>query len=271
MPSPFPGMDPYLESPRLWPDVHHSLISGIRQQLTPQLRPKYIARIEERVYISDDTDPGREVIIPIIPDVHLTVADGDARPASPHRGGASQGSANVARAIEVVELINQEIHEARIEIRDLVRREVVTVIEVLSPTNKLRGSEGRRLYMEKRRALVKSPAHLVEIDLLRTGAPVFVGHPLPPHDYGVYVSRATGDGRRGLFWPITLDQQLPPLRIPLRDGDPDAELDLQRALNEAYEQAGYETDLDYAEQPDVNLPPQAAAWADEMLRAKGLR
>src|SRR5438552_1030856 len=145
MPSPFPGMDPYLEAPRLWPDVHHSLISGIRQQLNPQLRPKYVARIEERVYISDETDPGRKAIIP---DLHVMAVDGSrAAETSSHR--SSQGE--TAQAVEVVELIEQEIHEPRIEILDAESRNVVTVIEVLSPTNKIRGSEGRREYMKKRR------------------------------------------------------------------------------------------------------------------------
>ena len=64
MPSPFPGMDPYLEEPGLWPDVHHNLITFAARFLTQQLRPKYYARVEERVYISDENDPGRRVIVP---------------------------------------------------------------------------------------------------------------------------------------------------------------------------------------------------------------
>jgi hypothetical protein len=36
--SPFPGMDPYLESPAIWPDVHHEIISENRATLTPNLR-----------------------------------------------------------------------------------------------------------------------------------------------------------------------------------------------------------------------------------------
>src|SRR5262245_59410480 len=64
MPSPFPGMDPYLESPAIWPDVHHRLISDIQDALNPNLRPRYVARVELRVYISDDDDPGRSALVP---------------------------------------------------------------------------------------------------------------------------------------------------------------------------------------------------------------
>ena len=64
MPSPFPGMDPYLESPVLWPDVHHGLISEIQSLLNQSLRPRYHVRVVERVYVSDENDPGRKVIIP---------------------------------------------------------------------------------------------------------------------------------------------------------------------------------------------------------------
>jgi hypothetical protein len=257
-------MDPYLESPRLWPDVHHSLISGIRQQLNPQLRPKYVARIEERVYISDETDAGRKAIVP---DLHV-VASGTHSVAS---GGARASEANVAQAVKVVELIDQEIHEPRVEILDAESREVVTVIEVLSPTNKIRGSEGRREYLKKRRRVIASPTHLVEIDLVREGAPVFVGQELPAHDYGVYLSRASDDARSGLFWPILLSQKLPEILIPLRAGDDDVRLDLQAVLNRQYDEAGYDADIDYARGPDVPLSAELARWSDDLLRAKGLR
>ena len=265
MPSPFPGMDPYLESPRLWPDVHHSLISGIRQQLNPQLRPKYVARIEERVYISDETDVGRKAIVP---DVHVVASTGGSA-AAPRGARAPEG--NVAQAVKVVELIDQEIHEPRIEILDAESREVVTVIEVLSPTNKIRGSEGRREYLKKRRRVIASPAHLVEIDFLRDGARVFVGQDLPAHDYGVYLSRAADDARDGLFWPILLSQKLPEVLIPLRAGDDDVRLDLQAVLNRQYDEAGYDADIEYARAPDVPLSAELAKWSDDLLRAKGLR
>ncbi len=92
MPSPFPGMDPYLETPDLWPDVHHELISQIRQVLNPALRPRYVARVELRLYVSDDDDPGRDVLIL---DVRIEKARGKKAtkgPAQPRRPSRSRWS-----------------------------------------------------------------------------------------------------------------------------------------------------------------------------------
>lgn len=148
MPSPFPGMDPYLEEPGLWPDVHHGLTSEMRAALNRQLRPKYRVRVEERVYVSDEND-----------------------------------------------LIEDEIHEARLEIVDRFERSVVTVIELLSPTNKVTGSRGRASYEDKRQEVMHSPSHFVEIDLLRAGAPLHAREALPKADYYVHVSRGMADPR----------------------------------------------------------------------------
>src|ERR1700730_18292250 len=104
MPSPFPGMDPYLESPVIWPDVHHELISDIRAALNPHLRPRYVARVELRVYISDDDDPGRQAL------VHDLRVE-----ASPKRKGAKKVKAEPTLAITgpliVPTLMDEEIEE----------------------------------------------------------------------------------------------------------------------------------------------------------------
>src|SRR5438876_5561917 len=118
MPSPFSGMDPYLETPALWPDVHHELISEIRAALNPRLRPRYVARVELRVYISDDDDPGRQALVP---DVRVETT-----------------------------LMDEEIEEAFLKIIHVESEALVTRIEVLSPTNKIRGSRGRASFMAKR-------------------------------------------------------------------------------------------------------------------------
>ncbi len=171
MPSPFPGMDPYLEDPGLWPDVHHGLISEIQAVLNAQLRPKYHVRVEERVYISDENDPGRAVIIP-----DLRIAD---RPGTEATSFQPSGVATleVAEPVEVTTLIDDEIHEARLEVVDRGLRQVVTVIEVVSPTNKIHGSRGRDSYLKKRQEVMRSPSHWAEIDLLRAGVPLRVREP----------------------------------------------------------------------------------------------
>ena len=139
MPSPFPGMDPYLEEPGLWPDVHTRIMTRVSDVLTEVLRPKYYVRIEERVYISEEGDPGRKVLIP---DIEISV-----RPEHKGRGFAPEGgSVNVAEPIVARTLLDEEVRERYLEIIDRQRRKVVTAIEVMSPTNKVAGSRGLRAF-----------------------------------------------------------------------------------------------------------------------------
>lgn len=233
MPSPFPGMDPYLEDPPTWGNFHLNMIAEIQAELNRQLRPKYYARAEERVYISDQDDPGRRVIVPDI-------------------------------------LIEDDIHEFRVEVIDTALRKVVTVIEVLSPTNKVPGARGQDSYRRKRTEVMCSPSHWVEIDLLRDGATLVAGEVLPKGDYFVHVSRVE-TRPSGSIWPIRLPQRLPVIPIPLRAPDPDAKLDLQAILNTIYDRSAYDLDLDYRKDPVPPLPPDYAAWAARLLKEKGLR
>jgi len=262
MPSPFPGMDPYLEEPGLWPDVHHGLISQIQAQLNQRLRPKYHIRVEERVYVSDENDPGREVIIP-----DLRIA-GDVRD-DRHDWTAKEiagGYAAVAEPVVLTTLIDDEIHEAFLEVIDHQERMVVTVIEILSPTNKVSGSRGRASYLEKRQEVMTSPTHLVEIDLLRSGAAIHTRELLPPADYYVHVSRQS-QRPKGVVWPILLTQRLPVISIPLRPDDEDAVLDLQDVLNSVYERAAYDLAVDYRREPVPPLNELQRRWARTVLRS----
>lgn len=263
MPSPFPGMDPYLEDPALWPDVHHELISVAREFLNRQLRPKYYVRVEERVYISGEDDPGRSVIIP---DLRI----GERLEGQERILSAEQLALEVAEPVEVVTLLDDEIHEAHLEIIDQMDRRVVTVIEVVSPTNKVDGSQGRESYLKKRNEVVNSPSHWVEVDLLRKGVPVVPPQILSRGHYFVHVSRV--DRRpKGLDWPIRLTQRLPVVGVPLKREDPDVKLDLQLVLDTAYSRAGYDMVIDYRRQPAVPLTEESTAWADQLLRDKALR
>lgn len=258
MPSPFPGMDPYLEAPELWPDLHHELISVIRERLNAALRPRYHSMVEERVYISDESDPGRRVMIP---DVAIQVA-------SPNSGYGSgrpdDRDLAVAEPVVATTMIDEEIREARIVIVDGAGRQVVTVIEVLSPTNKVVGSRGRANYESKRLEVMQSPAHLVEIDLFRDGEPIYTGERLPPHDYLVHVSRR-GERPRGTLWPILLQQRLPIIKIPLLPRDEDEDLDLGKVLNTAYDRAGYDLVVDYQLPPRVPLDDANEKWSRTWL------
>ncbi len=260
MPSPFPGMDPYCESPTIWPDVHHELISGIRSALNPSLRPRYVARVELRVYISDEDDPGREVLIP---DLRVE--------RTPARKGTRKPKAEVAPAVTgpliVPTLMDEEIEEAYLKLIHVETEELVTLIEVVSPTNKIRASRGRASFMGKRQEIMNSEVHWVEIDLLRGGVPTVTNPPLPPSDYRVLVSRA--DQRtRTRFWPIGIRQVLPVISIPLRGKD-EVPLDLGAVFRSAYDNAGYDLTLDYRQEPQPPLKGEDARWARDLLRGRG--
>ena len=158
MPSPFPGMDPYLEDPVLWPGVHHHLISALANALNTALPPNYVADVGERLYV---VTPPRS----IFPDVSVL------RRVAPARVEADRGGAAVADGAPwVVSAQPEEVREPFIEIIALAaNRSVVTGIEVLSPANKRAGSEGRDLYLAKQRQFLHSASNLVEFDLLRAG------------------------------------------------------------------------------------------------------
>jgi len=264
----FPGMDPYLEDPQLWPGVHHRLIVYISDQLSPLLRPRYVAAIEERVYVEG---PERDVV----PDV--SVRRGIAE--SPARQSIA-GSTAVAVLEEdeeplVFKTPGPEIHEGYITILDLRSgQRIVTVIEVVSPANKYAGP-GRVSYKAKQHEVLASDAHLVEIDLLRFG-PHVVAVPqygaqgmAVTYDYLVSVSRAQDPRDEFEFYPCRLRKKLPRIRIPLAGNDPDVRLDLQAVLAQAYEAGDYDGRIDYRKPRVPPLPPDDQAWADQLIGQAG--
>jgi hypothetical protein len=264
MPSPFPGMAPYLEKPTSWPGVHHELISGIRATLIQQLRPRYSVHIEERIYLSGANDPGRRVWVP---DLYITK-----RSKRRSRMPASRSTAllEVAEPIVAITLLEEEIHESYLEVIDVSDRSVVSVIEVLSPSNKVVAADGLESFQKKRNQVMRSPAHWVEIDLLRAGVSLTLDEKIPDHEYLVHVSPVERR-RNGVLWPIRLSQRLPVIRIPLRPKDGDTPLDLQAVLDTAYERAGFDLDIDYKKEPVPPLSKKWKEWADRLLREKGLR
>jgi len=263
MPSPFPGMDPYLENPELWPDVHAELIGQIRAALNPTLLPRYVARIELRVYISDQDDPGRDFRVP---DVRIEK--------TPRRKGAKKvqkpEAAAVVEPLTIPFLTDEEVEEARLEIRHVESKALVTVIEILSPANKIRGSAGRRSFLEKRREILATEVHWVEIDLLRAGTPTLARLARADCHYRIVVARCD-QCTYGKFWPVSMRQKLPTIGIPLRGKDPDVPLDLNAVLRTAYDNAAYDATIDYRRDPVPPLSREDAAWAAKLLREHGLR
>jgi hypothetical protein len=155
-----------------------------------------------------------------------------------------------------------------VQVRDTERRHLVAAIEILSPTNKRK--EGRREYLRRRERFLDSDVHLLEIDLLRKGLRVPMEQELPPAPYFVFLSRAD---ERPLteVWPISLDQPLPTVPVPLHAGDDDARLDLQQALTLAYDEYCLSDMIDYSKPPGVPLTPEESTWLVHHLHAAGLR
>ena len=209
MPSPFPGMDPYLEG-SLWTSVHTQLGVEIQRQLMPLLRPKYVALTNERFVIamSDPEMESDDQTANIYPDVSVSTGM--------MLGGSQVSGGAITAPLSVATVMPETLPQISIEIRDVAERRLVTDIEILSPTNK-RG-DGRAEYLMRRQRLLLSAAHLLEIDLLRSGQRVPIRKTLPLHPYFVFVSRAE---RRPIIevWPIRLDTPLPVVPVPLLPGD----------------------------------------------------
>jgi hypothetical protein len=254
-------MDPYLEGRRIWPDVHHRLIAAIGDTLATQVAPGYFVAIEERAYIVE-VDQQEFVGVP---DAAIIAATAQGEPS---RGGGTATA--VAVAAQVVTLpVYDRVREGYLEIRDAVTHEVVTAIEVLSPTNKIPG-EGRRQYEAKRQHTLHTFTNLVEVDLLRGGEPMQMT-PVPAADYRILVA-AGWESPRALLYAFSLRQAIPDVPVPLRQGEQDAVLSVGPILAEVYDRARYDLRLDYRlPPPEPTLSQENAAWVEELLRARGLR
>lgn len=254
MPSPFPGMNPYLENESYWQDFHQTFIPTARAALSKQLSPHYFVRIEQYVFVHELPAEERRPLAR--PD--LFVKDVRSPGAS---AGNSAASAAPAYTYLPVTAVDQEQH-SYLSVRDREGHEAVTIIELLSPSNKNYGAD-RNDYIRKRREFFNAGLHVVEIDLLRGGPRLPFGD-VPSCDYLVAVSRAEERPRVGL-WPIQLREQLPKIPVPLRAPDSDVWLDLQAVLHQVYDSAGYEPFL-YDHMPVPPLSDEDALWARQFVR-----
>jgi hypothetical protein len=251
-------MDPWLEHPALWPDVHNRLIVAIADEISSRLAPNYFVGVETRTTILTREYQEREVR----PD--LTI-----RPADLYAPGAERGQTAVLEVVETeaeeAELPGvEEVEEWYLEIRGVPTRQVVTVIELLSPTNKLPG-EGRGQYVAKRNQVLRSQTSLVEIDLLRGGLPMPLKQGVPPSDYRVLVSRAGSRPKVGLY-RFGLRAHVPTIPIPLLPGEGEPLLELNRILHQLIERAAYYVATDYDQAPEPPLRKEDGGWADAILK-----
>lgn len=278
MPSPFPGMDPYLEAPAIWPDFHHRFATELSTVLNRSLPPPYYAQLEMRTELGIATigDIEKECRT-IIPDVRVA------------RGPDRSGGVAVAEAPARV-LSTGIAFEARlaapsrhffVEIRDSTRgHALVTLLEILSPSNKRPGPD-RDAYAAKQSEILASNANLIEIDLHRSGRRV-APNPfldaafsrLDPPTYLVLISRSWQRIEPTLgyvAYPFNLRMWLPCIPIPLLQGQPEIPLDLQALFRLTFDGGPYlRGALDYSRLPDPPLTPAESTWVSDLLRARGL-
>jgi Protein of unknown function (DUF4058) len=244
MPSPLPGMNPYIESPELWSEFHSRMIVAIADALDDCLSRDYRVAVEKRVYLSDD---GESVLVGI-PDVSVT--------------GVPQNLTPTATLTAIIQPLNieipivQEVQERFLEIREVATGSVITIIELLSPKNK-RSGEGRDAYLKKRQQVLTSATNLVEIDLLRGGQPFpMVG--AVPSDYRILISRSSQRPKAQLY-AFSLKQPIPTFPIPLLHGE-EPLLELQPLLHRVYDRARLELAIDYSQVCSPKLSKEDENW-----------
>jgi Protein of unknown function (DUF4058) len=255
MSSPFPGMDPYLEHPAHWCDFHATFIACWRDALRATLPGHYSARIGERVYLVETSPETRKLIGP---DVAV-----ERQPGPPSRHQPTPTATTAVQPVTVPLLIYEEVRETWIEILHRPDRNLVAVLELLSPANKT--EPGRGEYLAKRNAILRGKAHLVELDLLLGGQRLPMREKLPSGDYHAFVSRAEKRPDCDVYsW--TIAQTLPPLPVPLMPPDPDVSIDLEAVFAVTYERGDYAHEVDYTLPPPVPVSDETLRWISDRLQ-----
>lgn len=239
MSSPFPGMDPYIETPELWSDFHNNLASEIQAHLNRLIQPHYFARLTPYVTY--------EVVE--VGQVHGVRPDVGVWQLQTVPGESQTSTATIAPApVESLVALEIPLRLHRVEIRATASQQLVTVVEILSPVNKRPSHDAYLAYQRKRRDILRSEVHLLEIDLLRGGERPPLARPVPAAPYYIVLSRAN---RRPTVevWPMQLADRLPVLPVPLLEPDPDVPLDLGAVVASVYERGAYTSQIDYQQPP----------------------
>lgn len=258
MPSPFPGMDPYLESPALWSDFHLTMTVAIRGALNARLPTGYVAAVDRYVSIHEPEVADRKRTLR--PNVY--VSSREELPGSP------VGAKTLAPTAVVLPAQRREGNKY-VKIIDAHSRRVVTVIELLSPANKTPGPD-RQAYLTKRIDYLDAGVNVVEIDLLRGGARLPLGDPPPSEThYYVLVCRALSVPNAGV-WPFSMRDPLPVVPVPLDPGEKDVMLSLRDCLERAYAEGRYAEQIDYSTPPPPPpLDEATAEWTRQIVAGAG--
>jgi hypothetical protein len=259
MPSPFPGIDPYLEAQKFWEGFHAGFVTYCRDALNDALPESYVAELDEHLRLVDLSG-----LVPklIVPDVAVVKAGQESSSRSRHRKKAG-GTLTLEPVTMRLPRDTMEVRGVWIEIRRLPKRTPVAVIEVLSPTNK--SGDGSFEYKMKRQAMIRQRVHLIELDLLLGGKRLTMGAALPRGDYYVLVSRA--DRRPDCdVYAWTIRDPLPTIPIPLAGTDPAVVLDLGPVFATAYERGRYSRLIDYSSPLTLLRKSEDRGWAEGIAR-----
>ena len=251
--NPFPGMNPYLENPDIWPDFHNGLIGQLRDVLGPQLPDHYRIALQRRVEVEEPFGAPSELNL-VIPDALVMSESAVVPSSSGETAAAVTALPDDAAAVRV--RMPREVSVLWLRVETVPERELVTVVEVLSPANK-RPGEGRRRYIRKREAIVAGLVNLVEIDLLRRWEPMPLETPPPASDYRILVCRSL-ESPSALLYPFTVRHRIPKFTLPLLSEDEAhaPEVDLGAIVDRLHLTARYNLETRY------DVPPPEPAFDD---------
>lgn len=251
MQNPFPGMNPYLEQPELWHQVHNRLIVAIADELTPQIVPSYRVSIEERIYTT------------VADNLLVGVGDISVSPRDVAQLAIAKPTSTLPQPTKVAVPVPEEVTERYLEVRSTKTNAVITVIEILSPKNKRSGG-GREAYESKRQKILASTTNFIEIDLLRGGESMSIlGAAIK--DYYILVSRGYRRPEADLY-TFAIQEAIPAFPVPLKQNEQEAIIDLQKLLNDVYQRARFDLAIDYSTPLKPLLSQENNLWVQEIIR-----
>jgi hypothetical protein len=251
-------MDPYLEDQVAWSDFHIALIAYGRDALSVGLPDHYVARMGEQIrLVSPDA-----VVAVLYPDVALSREPKSVRDPAHSAVTGTMTVEPVTVPLHKGEL--EEIRDTWIELRKLPEFELVTVIEILSPTNKT--GVGRVEYLDKRDQYIDQPLNLVELDMLVGGRRLPMQRPMPAGDYYALIARTERRPNCDVY-ALSIRNPLPAIPIPLKAPDPDVLLNLGDVVSLAYDRGRYHRTIDYARPLELPLRPDDREWAEQLARS----
>ena len=257
--SPFPGIDPYLEGQHFWEDFHPSFLTYCRDALNEILPGDYVAQLGERIRL---VELSHRAAKSVRPDIAVIAASQNRSRKTIHERKAA-GRLTLEPVTIPLPTVETELSDVWIEVRRGTARTPVTIIELLSPTNKT--GDGFVEYKLNGRSSICQKIHLVELDLLLAGRRLPMSLPLPSGDYFAFVSRPQCRPDTEVYaW--TIHDRLPSIPIPLPAGTADVTLDLSGVFATTYDRGQYSCVIDYRTAPSVLRKTEDRAWAEKRAR-----